>query len=212
VLEAIKHLVMIGRWISLLLVLWGVPGCDPMQEERPVGSANTAGVRSDSIGGNKDTIIAKYPDTTTLMINPLHINTGRIGPAEVLDFARSLIGIPYKYGSTDPAQGFDCSGFITHVFSHFKIKVPRSSIDFTNVGRTVPLDSARAGDLVLFTGTDSTERHVGHMGIVTSNKGGQVEFIHSTSGKSYGVTISPLSRYYLGRYVRTARIFVQNDQ
>jgi cell wall-associated NlpC family hydrolase len=80
------------------------------------------------------------------------------------------------------------------------------------VGRTVPLDSARAGDLVLFTGTDSTERHVGHMGIVTDNKDGQVEFIHSTSGKAFGVTITPMSRYYIGRYVRTARIFAQNDK
>ncbi|MCE3282487.1 MAG: hypothetical protein K0Q66_1224 [Chitinophagaceae bacterium] len=202
---------MVSRWIGLLLFS-ALSGCDPMEEEKAGAKVDSLGARPDSIGGNKDTIIARHPDTTTLMINPFHINTGQVAPAELLDFARSLIGTPYKYGSTDPAQGFDCSGFITHVFNHFSIKVPRSSIDFTNVGRTVPLDSARAGDLVLFTGTDSTERHVGHMGIVTGNNEGQVEFIHSTSGKAFGVTITPMSRYYIGRYVRTARIFAQNDQ
>src|SRR4051812_21526607 len=57
------------------------------------------------------------------------IDTKNIHPEEVIDFAKSLIGIPYKYGSTDPKAGFDCSGFFTYVFTHFKIVVPRSSID-----------------------------------------------------------------------------------
>ena len=90
--------------------------------------------------------------------------------------------------------------------------MPRSSIDFTEVGRTIPLDSAKTGDLILFTGTDSTERHIGHMGIIVSNQNNLTEFIHSTSGKQYGVTITPLSRYYLGRFMRIARVFPQNDQ
>src|SRR3982751_221985 len=47
-----------------------------------------------------------------------NINTGNTTPAELLAFANSLTGIPYLYGSTDPKKGFDCSGFITYVFSH----------------------------------------------------------------------------------------------
>jgi cell wall-associated NlpC family hydrolase len=150
-------------------------------------------------------------DTANLAVTKIAISTGSVQPSEIVAFAKTLIGVKYKYGSTDPQQGFDCSGFITHVFNHFNIAVPRSSIDFTDVGRTIPFDSAKAGDLVLFTGTDSTERHVGHMGIVVANYNGAVEFIHSTSGKAFGVTITPLSNYYLSRYVRTARIFGQNE-
>lgn len=136
-----------------------------------------------------------------------NIDTKNVTPDQVLTFAKTLIGVPYRYGSTDPAQGFDCSGFITYVFNHFGVQVPRSSVEFTNVERSVPIEASRPGDLILFTGTDSTNRTVGHMGIIVSNTGGSVEFIHSTSGKAYGVTISPFSAYYKGRYVKTIRIF-----
>lgn len=160
----------------------------------------------------KNDSIPKAGDTANLVVNKMIINTGEVDPAEVVSFAKTLQGVPYKYGSTDPQQGFDCSGFITYVFSHFNIKVPRSSIEFTDVGRTIPADSAKPGDLILFTGTDSTEKFVGHMGIIVSNDNGKPSFIHSTSGKAYSVTITPLSDYYMSRYVRTGRIFPQNER
>jgi cell wall-associated NlpC family hydrolase len=62
-----------------------------------------------------------------------HIETGKTTPDELVNFACSLAGKPYKYSSTDPKQGFDCSGFVTYVFNHFNILVPRTSIDFTPV-------------------------------------------------------------------------------
>ena len=138
------------------------------------------------------------------------VDSKNVHPDELVRFAETLIGIPYRYGSTDPRVGFDCSGFITYVFNHFNIKVPRSSIDFTNVGKEVLATGAKRGDIILFTGTDSTERFVGHMGIVVSNTD-TLRFIHSTSGKAYGVTISPLSNYYLGRYVKTIRVLKENN-
>ncbi|RYZ99967.1 MAG: NlpC/P60 family protein [Sphingobacteriaceae bacterium] len=141
----------------------------------------------------------------------VHITTGKITPAELLAFAGTLKGIPYKYGSVDPREGFDCSGFITYVFNHFNIMVPRMSIEFTDVEREIPLIEAKPGDLVLFTGTDSTIRKVGHMGIMVSPAGQPPEFIHATSGKAKGVTITPLNTYYMGRYMKMIRIFPQND-
>jgi cell wall-associated NlpC family hydrolase len=183
---------------------------------------SSCGMRSEEKAG-ADTINLPVPlvvddsslvhsDTADLSVTRISVNTGNIQPAQVVEFAKTLTGVKYKYGSTDPRQGFDCSGFITYVLNHFDIAVPRSSIDFTDVGRTVPYDSAKAGDLILFTGTDSTELHVGHMGIVVSNNNGNIEFIHSTSGKQHGVTTTPLSGYYMSRYVRTARIFKMNER
>jgi cell wall-associated NlpC family hydrolase len=139
------------------------------------------------------------------------INTGGVQPHDVMLFAESLIGVPYKYASTNPAEGFDCSGFITHVFNRFNIAVPRSSVDFTHVGKEIPEGEAKRGDIILFTGTDSTEKFVGHMGLITENKGGQLKFIHATSGKVYGVTITPFNDYYRSRFVKTIRIFPQNN-
>ena len=158
-----------------------------------------------------DTAVDGQPlNKDTLKQTPLaptqQINTGDLTPDELISFAKTLIGTPYLYGSTDPAKGFDCSGFITYVFNHFNIAVPRSSIDFTTVNTAIPLQEAQPGDLILFTGTDSTVHEVGHMGIIVTN-GEPYEFIHSTSGKKYGVTITPLNGYYLSRFVKIIRVF-----
>lgn len=156
-----------------------------------------------------DTTVPARAEKADMQPLPLggQIDTKNVNPDQVLAFAKTLIGVPYRYGSTDPKQGFDCSGFITYVFNHFGVQVPRSSVEFTNVERSVPIETSRPGDLILFTGTDSSNRTVGHMGIIASNNNGNIEFIHSTSGKAYGVTISPFSAYYKGRYVKTIRIF-----
>ena len=155
-----------------------------------------------------DTVVhdKPLPDSVKAVITSPTPVTASTSKNKVVDFAETLVGIPYKYGSTDPAVGFDCSGFITYVFNHFNIKVPRSSVDFTHVGREVRLQDAERGDLILFTGTDSLVRVVGHMGIVTSNTD-TLKFIHSTSGKLYGVTVTPLNTYYKGRFVKVIDIF-----
>lgn len=148
-------------------------------------------------------------NTDTLALEVIHTKSTRAD--ELVGFAETLQGIPYKYGSTDPRIGFDCSGFISYVFNHFGISVPRSSREFTHIEKEINLREAKRGDIILFTGTDSTKRVVGHMGIITSDKGQSHEFIHSTSGKAYSVTKTPLNRYYQGRFVKVIRIFKDNE-
>ena len=158
-------------------------------------------------------VVIPVPDTIITKIKKEEpaVHTGTVSPNAVVQFAKTLIGTRYLYGSTDPKKGFDCSGFITYVFNHFKIKVPRSSVEFTDVGEEINYYTSKPGDLILFTGTDSTIRVVGHMGIVVSNENDKLSFIHSTSGKQYGVTITELSPYYMSRFVRVARVFPSNN-
>lgn len=137
----------------------------------------------------------------------VNINTKNIAADSVVNFAKTLIGIKYKYGSAIKEQGFDCSGFITYVFNHFEIQVPRVSRDFTNAGSLVSLEESKPGDLIFFTGTDTTGWIVGHMGIITKNENGKIEFIHSASGKSVGVIISGMSKYFETRFVKVIRVF-----
>ena len=177
----------------------------------------TKRIAIDSMLDKKDSqAITNATDVKTLQ--PLQpgeaIDTRNVNPEEVIRYAETLVGTPYVYGSTDPKVGFDCSGFITYVFNHFKIKVPRSSSQFSNVGKTVPVENAKRGDIVLFTdpGSDnSVTNEIGHMGLITSNANGQISFIHSTSGKAMSVAVSPLSTHYMKRFVRVSRIFPQND-
>lgn len=125
---------------------------------------------------------------------------------ELVNFAKTLTGVHYKYASIDPSEGFDCSGFITYVFNHFGIAVPRSSVDFTNVGIEMKQQDAKEGDLILFTGTVDSIKTVGHMGIVTENSD-TLKFIHATSGRAYGVTISKLGDHYHKRFVKIISVF-----
>ena len=157
---------------------------------------------------NSSITIVALPDPT-IYKQGQEIKTGSAIPDSLVAFGKSLVGTPYLYASSDPANGFDCSGFITYVFNHFGIAVPRSSVDFTDMGLEIPKEIAGPGDLILFTGTDSTTSIVGHMGIVESNEKGNLLFLHSTSGKAYGVVISPLKCYYVARFVKVIRVFPQ---
>ncbi|MDB5201781.1 MAG: NlpC/P60 family protein [Ferruginibacter sp.] len=133
------------------------------------------------------------------------INTKNISANEVVNFAETLQGIKYTYGSTVKEKGFDCSGLINYVFNHFKISVPRTSVDFTNAGKEVSIKDARRGDLILFTGSDPRSGVVGHMGIITENNKGQIQFIHAASGP--GVMISGMNAYFVPRFVKVNRVF-----
>ena len=214
-----------GILIGGLLALGALSACNwqaPQSDEGLIDTLSTTDtllardslVLKDSLANMIDSsLLDRTANRDTVAIPPSQvINTGGVSPEELMAFAETLKGVPYKYGSTDPKVGFDCSGFITYVFNHFKIAVPRSSIDFTDVGKYIPKEEAKRGDIILFTGTDSTEQFVGHMGLITSNNGGKIEFIHSTSGKAYGVTVTPLNDYYLSRFVKCIRIFQQNEK
>jgi cell wall-associated NlpC family hydrolase len=156
-------------------------------------------------------VLNDTPDIKTGNVMPELTDQGianeTVQPDSLVAFAKTLVGIPYLYASTDPRKGFDCSGFITYVFNHFDLAVPRSSVDFTNMGREIAIEKAKSGDLILFTGTDSSDFIVGHMGIVENAINDTLRFIHSTSGKAKGVVISPLGDYYKKRFVKVIRVF-----
>jgi len=144
--------------------------------------------------------------------HPVDLNTDDISADSVIDFAQTLIGTRYREASANPQYGFDCSGFVSYVFKSFDVKVPRSSEEFYNAGERISMDEAKPGDVILFTGTRSHHPHsIGHVGIVFSNDGDGLKFIHSTSGKEHGVTITAMDDTYRRRFVQVVRLLKQND-
>ncbi|MBB5639306.1 cell wall-associated NlpC family hydrolase [Pedobacter cryoconitis] len=125
---------------------------------------------------------------------------------QLIGFAKTLIGIPYRYASSNPAIGFDCSGFVSYVFHNFGVNVPRSSTEFNQAGTPVKLENAKVGDVLIFTGTNPRRRVVGHVGIIADIEGDTIKFIHSTSGKAHGVTVTTLNPYYKSRLMRAVSI------
>lgn len=127
----------------------------------------------------------------------------------LMSYSKSYLGTNYCYGSCVPKQGFDCSGFVYHVFNHFNVKVPRSSIDYINYGKTIHPDSFKIGDVIVFTGTNAKNRKPGHVGIITSNASEGLQFIHSSSNKKHsGIKLSSYkdSPYYEKRFLKIVRV------
>jgi lipoprotein Spr len=140
--------------------------------------------------------------------------TASLPPPSKIDslvtFAELFLGKPYRYASANPITGFDCSGFVSYVFAHSGISVPRSSRDYEKVGRLVSLDSCKKGDILVFTGTNAALRRAGHVGIVISGLGEPLTFIQSSSSiKQNGVIITVYadSPYYAKRFLKVVRVF-----
>ncbi|WP_339886884.1 C40 family peptidase [uncultured Flavobacterium sp.] len=130
----------------------------------------------------------------------LVVNNSEIDRKELVDFAKNLLEVPYVYGTQDPKKGFDCSGFVNYVFKNFNITVPRSSSGFKNFGKKINVEDVKLGDVLVFNGyKDKTI--IGHLGIVCEANGLNSKFIHASSGKVMGVTISDLnSDHYSKRF------------
>ncbi|WP_316821479.1 C40 family peptidase [Pedobacter gandavensis] len=131
----------------------------------------------------------------------------KLQPSHLLSFAKSMIGTRYRYASSNPKNGFDCSGFVNYVFRNFGINAPRSSRDFATKGQDKKLADAQVGDVIIFTGTNSRVRRVGHVGIISAVDGDEIKFIHSSSGAAKGVTITSLNdSFYKKRFMKVVSI------
>ena len=121
---------------------------------------------------------------------------------KLISYAKEYLGINYKYASSSPSKGFDCSGFVNYVFKNFDISVPRSSSQFKNIGKTVKPEAFQKGDILVFYGYKDT-KSIGHVGIICEADGMNSKFIHASSGKEYAVTISDLnSKMYTKRFYK----------
>lgn len=176
--------------LSLISILI-LTGCSTSRKTSKPEEANSKEIRSTVVIKNK--------------VAPRLINTKNISADQAVTFAETLIGTKYTYGSMVKEKGFDCSGFINYVFNHFKISVPRTSFDFTNSGKEIPIRDSKRGDIILFTGSNPKSGIVGHMGIITENKNGELRFIHAA--ESSGVMISGMNSYFVPRFVKVNRIF-----
>ena len=122
--------------------------------------------------------------------------------ADLIRFAKKLLGTPYHFASSSPKKGFDCSGFVKYVFSNYKINLPRSSKSYDAVGKALKPAEFKVGDVIVFYGFRDKSR-IGHVGIICEADGMNSKFIHSSSGKSKGVTISDLgSKAYTRRFYK----------
>jgi murein DD-endopeptidase len=114
------------------------------------------------------------------------------------EYARGLIGKPYKYGGNSPA-GFDCSGLVQYSYALAGLAVPRTTDLQRQSSVAIDSQSLRAGDLIFF---DQEGKKSSHVGIYI----GDARFVHApSSGKRVRVD-SLDARYWQKHFVGARRI------
>ena len=89
---------------------------------------------------------------------------------EIVSYAKSFIGTPYKWGGDNPIEGFDCSGFVLETLRAFGLF---SSADCTAQGIYDTLmerngSSSLMMGAILFFGAD--EKSINHVAICLNDK------------------------------------------
>jgi cell wall-associated NlpC family hydrolase len=121
--------------------------------------------------------------------------------ADMLVTAMSLIGVDYKFGGNTPETGFDCSGFVRHLFAAaVSMELPRSSMEMSRRGKKIAKDALEAGDLVFY---NTRKRAFSHVGIYI----GEGRFIHAPSRGKSVETVDMTDSYWVKRFNGARRLF-----
>jgi cell wall-associated NlpC family hydrolase len=128
----------------------------------------------------------------------IKLDVSRPFKAPIIDYALSLQGMPYRYGKSSPAEGFDCSGFVQHVYKHYGKSLPRRAHDMALALPTVSKAEVRSGDLIFFNTNGEPYSHVGIY--IRDDK-----FIHAPSRRTGRVLVSSLSNTYWQKHFTGVR-------
>lgn len=118
--------------------------------------------------------------------------------SQVITYALSLQGVPYRYGKDSPEEGFDCSGFVKHVYQKQGIALPRTVKDMALSLPQIPKNDVHSGDLVFF---NTNGRSFSHVGIYVNND----KFVHAPSLRTGRVLVSSLKNKYWQKHYIGAR-------
>ncbi|MEY9862573.1 cell wall-associated NlpC family hydrolase [Catenulispora sp. GAS73] len=129
------------------------------QPSRPARRAAKAPARHQSASTARPAARRPAPDrhSSSSMLAHLPPAKSKTAAAAVHE-ALSLLGVPYRWGGTTRAGGFDCSGFTQHVWAVAGVKIPRTVRAQARAGTQISLSKVEPGDLVVFY---PTQHHVG---------------------------------------------------
>lgn len=120
------------------------------------------------------------------------------GLSPVINYALSLQGAPYRYGKASPREGFDCSGFVQHVYERHGVYLPRTARKMASSLPKIEKNDLRSGDLVFFN-TDGGR--YSHVGLLVKDD----DFIHAPSRRTGRVLVSSLNNSYWQKHFTGVR-------
>ncbi|HSH22577.1 MAG TPA: C40 family peptidase [Acidimicrobiales bacterium] len=95
--------------------------------------------------------------------------------------ALRTLGVPYRWGGSDPVGGLDCSGLVQWSYHQLGVELPRTTAGQINAGVAVDASALRPGDLIFTRGGPAGSVHDG--GHVAIYAGGGMEIAAPYSGQ-----------------------------
>ncbi|OFJ76350.1 hypothetical protein HMPREF2844_08505 [Neisseria sp. HMSC072F04] len=120
---------------------------------------------------------------------------------ELIGSAMGLLGVAYRYGGTSASTGFDCSGFMQHIFRRsMGLNLPRTSAEQAKMGVGISRGELQPGDMVFFR--TMGRGRISHVGLYIGND----RFIHAPrTGKRIEIT-SLSNKYWNAKYAFARRV------
>ena len=117
-------------------------------------NTNTAASNANTAAANSSQAVSQAPTASTSTAT----TTASPSTSAITSYALTFLGVPYVWGGTTPS-GFDCSGLVQYVYSHFGINLGRTTYTQQYAGTKISVASAQAGDLY-FWGSYGSAYHV----------------------------------------------------
>lgn len=117
-------------------------------------NTNTAASNANTAAANSSQAVSQAPTASTSTAT----TTASASTSAITSYALTFLGVPYVWGGTTPS-GFDCSGLVQYVYSHFGINLGRTTYTQQYAGTKISVASAQAGDLY-FWGSYGSAYHV----------------------------------------------------
>jgi cell wall-associated NlpC family hydrolase len=157
--------------------LAGLTHADESVADAPVSLATTATVESSSFFNRANNLVQ-----------------------DTLSEALNLIGVPYRRGGNNPQSGFDCSGYVRHVFEKgMGLVLPHNAKAMSKQGEQIDKQELEPGDLVFF---NTMRRAFSHVGIYLGNG----QFVHSPRSGAQVRVESMQDSYWKKRYNGARRV------
>jgi cell wall-associated NlpC family hydrolase len=104
------------------------------------------------------------------------------------------VGVPYRWGGTSPASGFDCSGLVYWAYGRLGLELPHSSYALYGQGRPVRRSRMKPGDLLFFYGLGHVGIYVGRGRMVHAPHSGTRVQVVSLRRSAYGARLVGIRR------------------
>ena len=119
--------------------------------------------------------------------------------------AMGLLGVPYRRGGNTESTGFDCSGFVRHLYERSVGRLlPRRAEEQARATQVIDKEELKPGDLVFF---NTMRRAFSHVGIYV----GDGQFIHSPRA-GHSVRVEDMrSAYWQKRFNGARRVPLESE-